>query len=604
MAFVDDINKPNLNKIVLVEMDIPFIQSVWINYKSGIWYIRFRETQENVVDDQGNTYFYSANVPSLPNLIGSCLVDSEFYTEVSSVDLVETTNKSWYYDYDNLLFYIHFDEFEPYLNQIVRIGVVEGYCQRNDESAYYNDVYYDPRVENVPSLTQRRDPLFFGIQAFQSGSITFTNTDGHFDSYNDLNIYGQPARIKVGFDGYSYSDFEQIFEGFIEDYSYDFNNFVVKIQDKRKNLSRKIPYREFSQNEYEDLNEDDVGKHKPIFFGDSEYIPVVCLNKDESAPTYRTFMFLDTFYGSADSANSSLLNSAFVYASIKNDEDDNIFDVVTINSIDVSDGTFDITASLVENDDGNVKDVFFTGFGYSETDDGIEMLTYLIDNFSDISYNSTFFNTTEISNELSVDRYNGYYIRKPERIIDIVGKIMDANDAYFYVQNDGLYSAKKYKTTRSSSKTIRDYQWISDPKVSYNTGDFLSSVTIRGLYHNARKEYQLIETNTSYEDEVLFKYKKYESKTFDTILSAVGDLLTEGIDDKAENIMLQSKDIVRTIKRTGDMSLYDIDLMDIITTSHKRQSEDELLEEWEVLGKTFDLTNFQITLEMKYWGEA
>ena len=68
--------------------------------------------------------------------------------------------------------------------------------------------------------------------------------------------------------------------------------------------------------------------------------------------------------------------------------------------------------------------------------------------------------------------------------------------------------------------------------------------------------------------------------------------------------MLQSKDIVRIVNRTGDMSLYDVDVMDIITTSHQRYSETELLEEWEVIGKTLDLTNMTVTLEMKYWGEA
>ena len=594
MSFATDIDKLNKNKIVLVEIDIPIIQTTWINYTSGIWYIRFIEENEVLTDDQGEDYTYPANVINIPSIIGSCLVDFEYCTSVGSLALCQSTNKSYFHDVTNNLFYIHLDSFEPVLNKIIRIGVIEGYCEKNDTSAYYSDVYYDPRVTKIPSLSEKKDPLFFGIQKFKSGNVSLINSDGHFDSYNDLNIYGQPARIKVGFEGYDYADFQQIFEGFIEDYSYDFNTFNLKIQDKRKNLSRKIPYNQFSQSFYPDLNDDDVGKWKPIVFGLVYYMPVVCINKDETTPTNRTFMFLDTEFGDADALNNSELK-----AYVKNDEDSNIYDEITVASVSTTDGTFNVLSANVDNDDDIPKDVFVKCYGYEDVLDSIEVLECLIDNFSDIEYTTVFFDTTEISTEFSSARDIGIFIEKPKSIIDIIGDLMFADDGYFYVQADGKYSAKKFDSARSSSVTIQNYQWIGEPSISYNTNDLLSSVTIQAKKHYARNKYLLSPTNTTYQDEVLYKYKKYQTKEFKTILIDNSDA-----EDKAENIMLQTKDIVRVVKRLCDMSAYDIDIMDIVTTSVQRQSDDELLEEWQVIGKTFDLTNFTIMLELKYWGTA
>lgn len=597
MSFSTDINKPNKNKIVLVEIDIPVIQETWINYTSGIWYIRFVETQETMTDDQGQTYFYPANVSNIPSLVGSCLVDSEYYTEVSSIALCQSTNKSYYYDVTNSLFYIHFDSFEPLLNKIVRIGVVYGYCDRSDVY-YYNGVYYDPRVTRVPSLSQKKDTIFFGIQQYQSGSVTFINSDGHFDGYNSLNIYGQPSRMKVGFDGYSYSDFEEIFEGFIEDYDFNFNDFTIKIQDKRKNLSRKFPNNQFNTNEFPYLNEDDIDKYKPIVFGKAFYYPAVCTNKDQTTPTNRTFMFLDTEYGSADSDNYGELR-----AYIKNDEDINIYDQINIASINVDNGTFNVARANVDNDENIPRDVFVIARGYEGTDTSFDSLQYLINNFSDITYNSVFFNTTELSSEFddsnNESRQIGLWLKEPKTITEIITDLMFADDGFFYVQRDGLYSGKKFRTERLATETIQNYRWISDPDFSYNTGEFLSSVNIQGKLHYSKNQYLISPINTTYEQEVLYKYKKYVTKEFKTILIEESEIL-----DKAENIMLQTKDIVRIVKRTGDMSLYDIDVMDIIITSVKRKNESEFLEEWQVIGKTFDLTNFTITLELQYWGEA
>ncbi len=592
MSFDTDISS---KKILLAEIDLPHTYDVWINYQAGIWYSKLISENIIITDDYGVTGYYESTVSTVPSNIGSCFVDDEIFSKVTSLALCISTEKSFYYDPSLNYIYIHFENEDSYLNQIIRLGIPVGFTDKsNSNGAYYDNSYYSERIKNISSFSQKKDLLFYGIQSYQSGSIVFINSDGFFDKYNDLNIYGQPVRIKIGVDGYEYDEFEQVFEGFVEDYNFNYNDFNVKVQDKRKNLSRKIPFNQFNQDDYPNLNDEDVGKWKPVVFGIVAYMPVVCINKDEVEPDYRTFLFLDTEFGDADSYNLSLLNS-FTKAYIKNDEDNNIYDQVTIADIDLSEGTIDILTTFVDNADGEARDVYMLCIGYQSSSNPITAVQILIDEFSSIAYNSIFFNTTEIASEFSSFELIGYWVQKPEALSSIIEKIMFANDGFFYVQNDGLFSMKRYDNDRASTETIRDYSWITEPIVGFNTGSFLTSVVVNASLHIVKKEYLNIYTNTDYEYEGLEKYKKYESKELDTILTNI-----TAAENKSETVMLQAKDIVRVVKRTGDMSLYDIDLMEFITTSNKRQSEAEVLEVWEVTSKNLNLTNWTIDLEMRY----
>ncbi len=604
MSFSTDIADSTKTKIVLAELDIPLIFTSWINYQAGVWFTKLLDANQTITDDYGVTGYYEANVSEVPNKIGSCLVDTEFYTKVNSIAECVALEKSFYHNESTNEVYIRFEDWKPYINQIIRLGAVNGFTNIvNSNGAYYDDIYYDSRVIEVPNLSQKKDPLFYGIQSFQSGNISFANEDGFFNNYNDLNIYSQPCRILVGVDGYDYSDFEQLFEGFIDDYNYDSKKFTIKVQDKRKNLSRKVPYSQFNQTEYPYLHDDDVGKYKPVLFGSVKYYPVVCINKTESSPDYRTFKFLDTEFDIASIFNTIYLNTLY-FASIKNEDDDSIFDQVTITSMDRVAGTFDIVSSLVEVG-GEVKDVFYTGVGYSNADDSFQMFQFIIDKMSDISYNSTFFNTTEISTEWPSPYNIGYYVKKPETLIDLIKKICEAENMIFYVQNDGRYSFKKYDNDRASTQTIPNDSWEEEFQVNYNTGTYLTSAMARGRLHVAKDEYLLYYNNTRYEKEGLYKYKKYNSKEYDTILLNTGSEITgRDLYQKTEEIMIQSKDIVRIVKRTCDMSAYSISLMDFITASHTRQSEEEDFKVWEVISHNLDLTNWKINLEMKYQREV
>ncbi|MCP4764453.1 MAG: hypothetical protein GY870_21945 [archaeon] len=602
MSFAEDIADSTKTKIVLAELDIPLIFTDWINYQAGVWFTKLLDANQSIEDDSGVVGYYYANVSEVPNKIGSCLVDTEFYTKVDSIAECVALEKSFYHNESTSEVYIRFEDWKPYISQIIRLGSVNGFTNIvNSNGAYYDGIYYEPSILSLPTITQKKDPLFYGVQNFISGDITFINDEGKFDNYGNLNIYGQPVRLLLGVLGYEYDDFEQIAEGFVESYPRTSNAFTIKFQDKRKNLSRKIPYNQFDQTEFPYLHDDDVGKYKPLAWGRVYYMPCICINATESSPTNRTFKFLDTEFERASSDNYVPYMTAY----IKNDEDNNIYDQVAIADVDIYNGTFDILRTKVDNDSDEPRDVFFSGWGFHVDsgaqflDSSINVLESLINLYSNITYSSTFFDITEIDSEISSPRYVGYYVSKPEEIIKIIGKIAECEDAIFYTKPDGRFSLKQFDEDRVSSQTLKAYNWENEASFDPSAGGFLTSSTVEGKLHIAKKEYLNVKTNTDYEQDGLYKYKKYESKSFETILYT-----DSNIEDKNQNIMIQAKDIVDIAKRTCDMSAYSISLMDFITASHTRQSEEEDFKVWEVIQHNLDLTNWKINLEMKYQREV
>jgi len=98
-----------------------------------------------------------------------------------------------------------------------------------------------------------------------------------------------------------YADFDQKFTGNIEDDSRTWESLKVKLADIRKGLTRSIADNLLSQDDYPNLNDDDVDKPKPIAYGDIYNAECINLNKDESgSPATYTFLLCDTEFNDVD----------------------------------------------------------------------------------------------------------------------------------------------------------------------------------------------------------------------------------------------------------------------------------------------------------------
>jgi hypothetical protein len=278
---------PQSKKVTLLEIDTPISDLIWVNYQPGIWYARLTPGTETFEDDFGNIGYWSPSNSDYQN-IQSLNVQGTLYNEVGSIAEVVATEKTWYYDTATTDMYIHFEDWNPpEVYQIVSPGAAIGFTFNDDKEKnnYYEDVYYEPLIKSIPNLVKKKDPLFFGILQYNGGTITMENTSGFFDNYATQDLYGQPLRIKLSFEGLEESQIATVYTGKVEDFSHNFTEFKIRIADIRKLLSRSLPVNNFNSTDHPSMDSKLWGTPIPIAFG-----------QVYKAPAYKTSAGNWTFY--------------------------------------------------------------------------------------------------------------------------------------------------------------------------------------------------------------------------------------------------------------------------------------------------------------------
>lgn len=236
------------NLRILFNIDITQLNTQWVNHGAGIWAVN-ADAVYDWVDASLLTGFTAQNMPQ----VGSALVDSEQLTEAAT--LLECSNNTGTFYWDGETLYIHIsDASSPYIHTI-NIGVVYGYS-REGFTPIGSTIPYDSRLIGVPSITQQRDPLFFGKIQFDGGSVTLNNGDGGLDTIGeDNNAYGNQARVTAGFEELDISEYERLFTGFVETLEIDEENVGISFKDRRKNLTKKYQYACIAKNALEAIEE-------------------------------------------------------------------------------------------------------------------------------------------------------------------------------------------------------------------------------------------------------------------------------------------------------------------------------------------------------------
>ena len=580
MSFKTEKNKPASQKIVLVELDLSVtIGDPFINFEAGIWFnILWRDP------DRGSSNFtlygtYATwNVENVRYNIASLRVDQQVFTRVTSLSDLRIQNKSFYFNLGDQILYIHFDQWAQPLGKDIAPGNVHGFCNQIDQQtndAYYEDVYYAPRILSIPSMTKSKDPLFFGVLKYQGGSVSLNNQYGFFDEFNDLDIYGQSVRIKLGFAGFSYAQFRQVYEGYVETAPHDWKTFTLNIQDKRKLLERTIPIRLFSDTDYPDITEDMIGEIMPLAYGKVKNTPCTCLNEYGAAPY--VFMFIDTIDHSAVALTTVYIEGA----------------VIVPANIDLTTGTFELSAAQCF--DGTTLLEITADFTGANISNGQDVIKDLLLIYLDMSFISANFNLVEWNIEQLTTRDVGIWIGEEIKVIEVIQKICVAVSGIFTVEDNGTYSFRKYDYNRIPTRQIEDDEWLDEPKFADPSQEFLSSVKIQYFPDQTDDKIRKSVTNKDYEAEVLTRYKTRKQKTILTCLVTEAEALA-----KSEDIMDRSKEITEEVTRKTKTQNIDLEIMKFIICNHLRASETPDFKVYEIIKIGKELSKAEISLTMKY----
>ncbi|WP_286032411.1 hypothetical protein [Brachyspira pilosicoli] len=248
----------------IIELDISSPDTKLIFAPSGgVWIASINE----IYSSYSNSYFnelFNIKESELYNLfnIGSISVDNDRgYVEVFSLEALYKQNKSYYqYKKDNISYIaIHFNNFETiYSKKNIIINIKKLFSTRewldsnNDLIIELNNMYIEPRVEEIYTADIEGDSLAFDTIQTNEMSVTLRNDDGLFDDF--ANLYGNRFLVRQIFDSSDFEDSKIIFSGFIQKPEYSFLETVtITASDMRASFSTELPKNVFSEKEYPDL---------------------------------------------------------------------------------------------------------------------------------------------------------------------------------------------------------------------------------------------------------------------------------------------------------------------------------------------------------------
>ncbi|MBW1853117.1 MAG: hypothetical protein JRJ00_00290 [Deltaproteobacteria bacterium] len=565
-TFNDFIEKPSSKKITIIEIDSP-VTATWVNYQAGIWYTMLSPNGNRLIDINGDVGYWGTENATYYN-IQSLNIQGELYNEVASIAQCISTSKSWYYNQSTTEMYIHFDSFNPpEVYEIIAAGAAIGFSNEIDSTTnnFYEDVYYEPLIQNVPKLSKKKDSLFFGILQYQGGSISFDNTGGYFDDFATRDLYGQPVRILLTFEGLDYSEAQTVYTGRVEDFTHDFTRFKLKVADLRKLLSRSLPVNNLTLTDYPTMDSDLDGTPIPIAFGS-----II------KAPTYRTssgnWIFADTEFNSIDSG-------IVVY-----DEDGTVF----THGGTETDGTFTGT---------DTDDSLYVTFTQSSVANGLDIIADILDNYEGIAFDANNYDTVEWTSEKSSVSDEGIWIGKGNILtsVDVIEQVCTDNQGIFDVLADGRYTFRSFNADRIPEYEVFEDELLNDPSIDYDSEEYLSSVKVEYAKNLQNSDYQIY-TNSDFQSEVYARYRQYKERIFTTALTSQADAVT-----LTDDVMEQSKFIYPKITLTTKIQNIGLRILDNVLYEYKRLNGKIILNRssFQVLGINLNLTSYEMTLEIK-----
>lgn len=248
MTYLERASKSVNNSRIIFSLDITQTNVQWTNRGSGVWVVNANNLYP-WIDSTLLTGFSAQVIPD----VGSVLVDNIQLAEALTLLDCSDNEGTFYWDGSNL--YIHIIGGDSPFIHTVLLGIVFGYS-RCGFTPVSSKVFYPGRIISLPSISQARDPLYWGKLQYTGGSVQLNNGDGYFDLIGeDYNIYGNQARIELGFEDLPLADYERLFTGFVESVDVDETGLSLSFIDKRKQLTKPITYTCTAKNAVEAIQE-------------------------------------------------------------------------------------------------------------------------------------------------------------------------------------------------------------------------------------------------------------------------------------------------------------------------------------------------------------
>ena len=577
MTFNEAALLPASIKNILFEIDIGITIDWWKNADYPYVYkINFDATYPEITDPALLTGHPDYEITT----IASVREDGQLLNKLSSQVALSTSPGSFFYDATFRTLYVHCtDSNEPQLHNMLG-GNVYGF---SNNPLVLNNIVYEPRIQNVSSIRQSKDPLFFGRITFDSFTVDVINNDGLYDIFGEQNsIFGNGARLLIGFDDIAYSEYKQIASGVLATTEVTQDIISFNIEDLRKRLSQSIVPNRFQIGTYPSLNDGDINSVIPLGYGTIKGAKPICTNQEAVTPTNYNFKICDTTYHSIYAIDSVLVEGV----------------AVTPASTNLTDATFVITAASGDYNPGDQVTVNFRGYtdalGYLISD-GLDVLKDILINYAQLPYNNDIFDTGQW-NVASLDDFAvGYYVNSETKVFEAIEEISKSMRTDIFIKQDGRLTAKKFNRNTALVRQIQVEEIIGEPNaIKYDPTEIVTSTVIK-----YGKNYSDDDMTMKYVDSAIYLYTingVENREEFDTLLvnSADAQLFSDNVFDRSGSVQKLTSIKTKTRNIMAEIvENYSIPILARASGSNFQNAKAELI------GRTIDINDFSVTLDFR-----
>ena len=442
------------------------------------------------------------------------------YSEVSSIGDCLSTEQSFYWDFANQVLYVHFEhDYNPYVNDYI-YNFVNGFTDYSN-TIYIDDIEYLPIVTNIPNLSQQASIIDYDKQAYITGSITFNNAQlfkgeaAPLDFLLTENIYRNAVELlylddeDITTDGKVYSatesDLAELGYFYAESFEWTLSELTLNIQDVRKSEDISIPNTFYNSSDYPDISDNYIGEVIPLAYGAIREMP--CTPVDGDAGGGVTFR-----------AAESLTDFGTIQVKIAD-----VWTTKTATSSTLSTGTFTLAAGDSRDADDKIYECKLVNAIGTVVTYASDVIKELNNDYLDIPYNSSFYDTTEWEAEESDLEPIGILLNEQKLLSEWIYQIQGgANIGFRYeITPAGLRTIRIKDNSRGSSAFI--------PNGIITNLDELPITTdpTKAVFAQVKVKYSpsyvsgksLNVTNDDYYDSVRYNYKSFRELTVDSFLT-------------------------------------------------------------------------------------
>jgi hypothetical protein len=337
----------------------------------------------------------------------------------------------------------------------------------------------------------------------------------------------------------------------VEDFQLEGGRISIAIQDKRKGLSRTLPIHQFEAATYPSIDDNNIGAGIPIAYGQIRNAPAICVNEKE-ALSGSTGLY---YFKLADATYHPIYAVTTVYC----EGSSGTVAACTAGNVNLNAATFSLNAEQYEPG----RDVTADFSGYADTagaliENGLDIIADLMAWLAGVSYDAVNYDTTEWAAERASAETMCLYIEDETQLVDAIADLCASVPGIFLVQDDDLYTFKRFDADKAVDRTIRADELLGPPTLTNESDEFLTSVLVKYSKDWAEDKWKSY-VDATREQEGYRQYKRRKQQTFETLLTGGTAAATFGavimdqhdaivptyhIQTKTQNIDLELEDVV------------------------------------------------------------